>query len=108
MAVTNWNLRNSYFLGLMSFGYVIGEIAHFLIITTQRSVARDVHYGDMGCYGNATFPKEHRNTNLTCEGFKNESTCIAVIYILLFIYSWTDEETIIINMYKMSNVFIQI
>ena len=62
----------------MSVGYVIGEIAHFMIITTSRSVARDIHYGDKGCYDNATFPTEYRNTNWTCEGFKSQSSCLEV------------------------------
>ena len=75
---SNWNFRKSYFLCLMSFGYIIGEIAHFLIITTSRSVARDVQYGDQGCYGNATFPKEDRDANLKCESFVNASSCTAV------------------------------
>lgn len=75
MANSNFTFRNSYFLVLMSFGYVIGEIAHFLIITTSRQVARDVQYGDKGCYDNVTFPAENKDTNLKCESFKNESTC---------------------------------
>ena len=75
MANSNFNFRNSYFLALMSFGYVIGEIAHFLIITTSRAVARDVEYGDQGCYDNATFPNENKDTNIKCESFKNESIC---------------------------------
>jgi len=79
MANGNFTFRNSYFLVLMSFGYVIGEIAHFLIITTSRQVARDVQYGDKGCYNNATFPAENKDTNLKCESFKNESTCGKVI-----------------------------
>ena len=83
MTVGNWNFRNSYFLSLMAFGYVIGEIAHFMIITTSRSVARDVQYGDKGCYVNATFPKETRDVHLKCEDFKNESTCTEVKIIVL-------------------------
>ena len=81
MANSNFTFRNSYFLVLMSFGYVIGEIAHFLIITTSRQVARDVQYGDKGCYDNVTFPAENKDTNLKCESFKNESTCGKVINI---------------------------
>ena len=71
-----WTVRNSYFLCLMSVGYVIGEIAHFLIITTSRSVARELHYGDKGCYDNTTFPKEKRNLSQSCESHQNESLCL--------------------------------
>ena len=76
----NWNIRSIYFLVLMSLGYVIGEIAHFLIITTSRSVARDVQYGDKGCYDNSTFPTGQKDENIKCEGFKNDSSCMAVSF----------------------------
>ena len=32
----DWTLKNTYFLMLMTVGYIIGEIAHFLINTTNR------------------------------------------------------------------------
>ena len=34
---------------------VFGEIAHFLIATTSKDVARDVHYGDQVGYWNYNF-----------------------------------------------------
>lgn len=36
-------------LGLLTLGYVFGEIAHFLMATTSRDVARDIQYGDQAC-----------------------------------------------------------
>ena len=33
---TDWTWKNTYFLALMTVGYIIGEIAHFLINTTNR------------------------------------------------------------------------
>ena len=74
----DWNLRSIYYLALMSLGYMIGEIAHFLIITTSRSVARDIQYGDKGCYYNKTFPTEQKNEGIKCEGFQDASSCTAV------------------------------
>ena len=62
----------------MSLGYMIGEIAHFLIITTSRPVAREIQYGDKGCYYNNTFPMELNNEGIKCEGFKDSSSCMAV------------------------------
>ena len=74
----DWNIRSIYFLLLMSLGYMIGEIAHFLIITTSRPVARDIQYGDKGCYYNNTFPMEQKIESIKCEGFKDTSSCMAV------------------------------
>jgi hypothetical protein len=31
-----WNFSNTYLLVLMSLGYIVGELAHFLINTTSR------------------------------------------------------------------------
>ena len=81
-----WTFRNSYFLCLMSVGYVIGEIAHFLILTTNRAVARDVHYGDKECFTNATHTQTsnlNRSNNVTCTSLKNESLCTAVSLITI-------------------------
>ena len=79
----DWNIRSIYFLVLMSLGYMIGEIAHFLIITTSRPVARDIQYGDKGCYDNNTFPTEQKNVGLKCEGFKDASSCTAVSLLMV-------------------------
>ncbi len=68
MATRDWTLKNSYSLGLMTLGYVVGEIAHFLIVTSSRAVARgkfssfdleivwkqrhfsEIRFGDKSCY----------------------------------------------------------
>ena len=85
----DWNIRSIYFLALMSLGYMIGEIAHFLIITTSRPVARDIQYGDKGCYYNNTFPMEQKNESIKCEGFKDASSCIAVsLLMVIFPHLW--------------------
>ena len=78
----DWNIRSVYFLALMSLGYMIGEIAHFLIITTSRPVAREIQYGDKGCYYNNTFPIEQKNESIECEVFKDASSCMAVISLM--------------------------
>ena len=33
---SDWNFSNTYLLVLMSLGYIVGELAHFLINTTSR------------------------------------------------------------------------
>ena len=79
----DWNVRSIYFLALMSLGYMIGEIAHFLIITTSRPVAREIKYGDKGCYYNNTLPMEQKNESIKCEGFKDASSCMAVSLLMV-------------------------
>ena len=37
---SDWTINNIWYLALMTFGYIFGEIAHFLINTTSREVAR--------------------------------------------------------------------
>ena len=37
---SDWTATNICYLALMTFGYIFGEIAHFLINTTSKEVAR--------------------------------------------------------------------
>ena len=37
---SDWTTTNIFYLALMTFGYIFGEIAHFLINTTSKEVAR--------------------------------------------------------------------
>lgn len=74
----DWTLKNTYFLMLMTVGYIIGEIAHFLINTTNRAVARDVHFGDKSCYLNASFYGSDSVNGSTCSAKKNQSECDSV------------------------------
>ncbi|XP_028026789.1 uncharacterized protein LOC114240448 [Bombyx mandarina] len=43
-----------YVLGLVSVGYILGELGHYLIGTTSKVTAEDLHYGDKSCMLNAT------------------------------------------------------
>lgn len=70
---SDWNFSNTYLLILMSLGYIVGELAHFLINTTSRAVARDIHYGDKSCYFNTSFPVE--DGQASCGSFKDETNC---------------------------------
>ncbi|KAJ8711473.1 hypothetical protein PYW07_008715 [Mythimna separata] len=38
-----------YVLGLVSIGYILGELGHYLIGTTSKVTAEDLHYGDKSC-----------------------------------------------------------
>ena len=65
----NWTAKNTYYLSLLTCSYIIGEIAHFLINTTAREVARDIHFGDKECFPNST------KTDNNCTLNKDEVTC---------------------------------
>lgn len=71
MAGSDFSLSNSVYLALMTVGYVFGEIAHFLINTTSKNVARDIGFGDKSCYPKDDFD----DVNKTCSEFKNETSC---------------------------------
>ncbi|KPJ01133.1 PREDICTED: uncharacterized protein LOC106117752 [Papilio xuthus] len=43
-----------YVLGLVSVGYILGELGHYLIGTTSKVTAEYLHYGDKACMLNAT------------------------------------------------------
>jgi len=77
----DWTLKNSYYLTLMTSAYVIGEIAHFLINTTAREVARDVHFGDKSCFFNETSsdPSENKSNN-NCSQIKDQKDCSGTEY----------------------------
>merc|ERR1719285_930985 len=49
---------------------VFGEIAHFLIATTSKDVAGDIHYGDQVCSD-----RGNRSGSTTCKGL-SESVCL--------------------------------
>ncbi|CAH2094088.1 unnamed protein product [Euphydryas editha] len=48
------NFYKWYVLGLVSVGYILGELGHYLIGTTSKVTAEDLHYGDKACMLNAT------------------------------------------------------
>lgn len=73
--MADWTLKNIYFLSLMSLGYIVGEIAHFLINTSTRAVAQEIHYGDLACFRNLTV-NVTGNTTGTCKDFVNEIDCV--------------------------------
>jgi len=66
-----WTFSKAMFLAWMSMAYIIGEIAHFMINTTSREVAQDIHYGDQACFAN----KSVENTGESCSSLKNVTVC---------------------------------
>ena len=47
-------LYPTYVLGIISIGYIVGELGHYLIGVTSKDTARDLHYGDIACQLNST------------------------------------------------------
>ncbi|KAL3272564.1 hypothetical protein HHI36_014034 [Cryptolaemus montrouzieri] len=43
-----------YVLAIVSIGYVLGELGHYLIGATSKAIATDLHYGDIACQLNST------------------------------------------------------
>eukprot|EP00092_Neocalanus_flemingeri_P055973 GFUD01066284.1.p1 GENE.GFUD01066284.1~~GFUD01066284.1.p1 ORF type:complete len:509 (-),score=75.50 GFUD01066284.1:55-1581(-) len=77
----DWTIKNSYYLTLMTAAYIIGEICHFLINTTGREVARDIHFGDKSCFFNDSYadPSEDKSSN-NCSMVKDQKECTEVEY----------------------------
>lgn len=71
------SFKKAYFLALMSTSYIIGEIAHFLINTSSREVARDIGFGDQACFLNTTRKSElGPNGTDPCPALKNQTQCV--------------------------------
>ncbi|XP_049767133.1 D-xylose transporter [Schistocerca cancellata] len=47
-------LYKPYVLAVVSIGYVLGELGHYLIGVTTKAMANDLHYGDISCQLNTT------------------------------------------------------
>ena len=71
-AQTDWTLKNISFLALITSGYVIGEIAHFLIATTSKDVANSIPYGDQVCKDRA-----NQTQLIDCGALEAEAVCVA-------------------------------
>jgi hypothetical protein len=42
-------LYPTYVLAIVSLGYLMAELGHFLIGVTSKGTAQDLHYGDISC-----------------------------------------------------------
>jgi hypothetical protein len=47
-------LYKPWVLLLVTCGYIVAELGHFLIGVTSRATAKDLHYGDHACLLNVT------------------------------------------------------
>jgi len=76
MKLEGWTVSKAMFLAYMSLSYIIGEIAHFLINTTSREIARDVHFGDQACYLNMSRSvPEEEDQMVNCTLYEDKTSC---------------------------------
>ncbi|KAG5326219.1 SPNS1 protein, partial [Pseudoatta argentina] len=67
-------LYKPYALALMSIGYIIAELGHFLIGVTSKAVAENLHYGDISCQFNST-TLTVAELPVPCESAENSTYC---------------------------------
>lgn len=67
-------LREAYVLGILTVGYILGELGHYLIGVTSKQTAIDLDYGDHACQLNNT--ELHRyQLPQQCSEIPDESAC---------------------------------
>ncbi|KAG8035046.1 hypothetical protein G9C98_001536 [Cotesia typhae] len=66
-----------YALAVVSIGYIVGELGHYLIGSTSKATAIDLHYGDISCQLNST---EFSVIDLPvqCEAANNSDYCLSL------------------------------
>lgn len=67
-------LYNSYALGVLTVGYILGELGHYLIGVTSKQTAIELDYGDHACQQNNT-SFERRDLPIECGKVLDESNC---------------------------------
>ncbi|XP_061722312.1 putative metabolite transport protein HI_1104 [Cydia pomonella] len=65
-----------YVLGLVSTGYILGELGHYLIGTTSKVTANDLHYGDKACMLNTSHSHlTYSQLPVVCEKVSSKEKC---------------------------------
>lgn len=65
---------NIYALGVLTVGYILGELGHYLIGVTSKHTAIDLDYGDHACQQNNTNFARH-TLPMECSKVENETSC---------------------------------
>lgn len=68
-------LYNSYVLAVLTIGYILGELGHYLIGVTSKQTAIELDYGDHACQQNNTALQRHILPT-QCSEIMDESKCI--------------------------------
>ncbi|XP_014216741.1 uncharacterized protein LOC106645405 [Copidosoma floridanum] len=64
----------TYALAVVSLGYVIGELGHYLIGVTSKAIATDLHYGDIACQFNSS-TLELTELPIQCDTANSSEVC---------------------------------
>ncbi|XP_031635813.1 uncharacterized protein LOC116348815 [Contarinia nasturtii] len=70
-------LYDSYILFILTIGYILGELGHYLIGVTSKQTAIDLDYGDHACQQNVTSLTRHE-LPVQCSTVMNETECVAL------------------------------
>ena len=68
--ITTDRKRSWYLLVLISLAFGMGELSHFLVGTTTRLMAQDLHYGDQSCM-NGPNASARIAAHVTCSSYSN-------------------------------------
>lgn len=70
-------LYDTYVLGILTIGYILGELGHYLIGVTSKQTAMELDYGDIACQQNNT-DFEQISLPIQCAQVMNSSHCLAL------------------------------
>lgn len=70
-------LYDSYVLAVLTIGYILGELGHYLIGVTSKQTAIELHYGDHACQLNSSVFTRHELPT-QCSAVTNETECVAL------------------------------
>ncbi|KAL1488253.1 hypothetical protein ABEB36_015207 [Hypothenemus hampei] len=70
-------LYPTYVLAIVSIGYVLGELGHYMIGVTSKAIATDLHYGDITCQLNNT-ELDLNGSPEVCSDANDSDTCMAL------------------------------
>lgn len=66
------NYYSAYVLGVLTVGYILGELGHYLIGVTSKQTAIELDYGDIACQqNNSMFLRT--DVPLQCADIQNET-----------------------------------
>lgn len=64
--------RSWYMIALLSLSFGSAELSHFLVGTTTRSIAQELHYGDQSCLVRANV-SAGMAANASCSAYENQT-----------------------------------
>lgn len=78
-------LYNSYVLAILTIGYVLGELGHYLIGVTSKQTAIELDYGDHACQQNDT-RWSRLELPVACSMVQNETQLVFIFFFSFISY----------------------